>query len=128
MGKMSSQLAQNPNSSIDRCICRYYVVAQEASRNSKSRLSKLRLTSDEKRLLLESPADGDGVVTKMKYILETHERKEKRSKWQKNTSKFFVNFCKVVDKTSALMQPMLPQSPEYTVTFGVLVLLFKVHK
>lgn len=79
-------------------------------------------------MLLELPANRDGVVTKMNYILETHEGKEKRSKWQQRTGRFFLNFCKVVDKTSALVQPMLPQSPEYTVTFGVLVLLFKVHQ
>ncbi|KAL1877962.1 hypothetical protein Daus18300_002316 [Diaporthe australafricana] len=99
----------------------YYVLAQEASRNSKSRLSKLKLTAEEKDLLLELPSDGDGVVTKMKYILEAHERRPKRSKWQQKTGHFFLNFCKVVDKASALVQPMLPQSAEYTVTFGAVV-------
>lgn len=40
----------------------------------------------------------------------------------------FQGFCKVIDKTSALVQPMLPQSAEYTVTFGLLVLLFRVRE
>lgn len=88
----------------------------------------MKLTAEEKRLLLTLPADGHGVKMKIDHILKTHQSKDKGSKWQENTHKFFLNFCKVVDKTSALVQPILPQSPEYTVTFGVMILLFKVSK
>lgn len=103
-----------------------YAVALEACRTSKARLSKLKLTVEERQLLVVPPTDASSLLEKLSFVIEDRQAKAGQTKWQKKTSAFFVGFCQVVDKTSALVSTMLPQSPEYTVTFGVLVLLFKV--
>ncbi|KAK8001641.1 hypothetical protein PG991_013863 [Apiospora marii] len=102
-----------------------YAVALEACRTSKTRLSKLKLTVEERQLLVVPPTDASSLLEKLNFITEDRQTKAVETKWQKRTSTFFVGFCRVVDKTSALVSIMLPQSPEYTVTFGVLVLLFR---
>ncbi|KAK8047868.1 hypothetical protein PG996_015932 [Apiospora saccharicola] len=96
-----------------------------ACRASRARLSKLKLTVEERQLLVVPPTDANSLLEKLNFIIEDRQTKPGQTKWQKQTSSFFVGFCQVVDKSSALVSTMLPQSPEYTVTFGVLVLLFK---
>ncbi|KAK7955124.1 hypothetical protein PG988_015818 [Apiospora saccharicola] len=102
-----------------------YAVALDACRASRARLSKLKLTVEERQLLVVPPTDANSLLEKLNFIIEDRQTKPAQTKWQKQTSSFFVGFCQVVDKSSALVSTMLPQSPEYTVTFGVLVLLFK---
>ncbi|KAK8035518.1 hypothetical protein PG993_010513 [Apiospora rasikravindrae] len=102
-----------------------YAVALDACRTSKARLSKLNLTVEEKQLLIVPPTDASSLISKLNFIVEDRQNKTSQAKWQKRTSRFFLGFSQVVDKTSALVTPMLPQSPEYTVTFGILALLFK---
>lgn len=86
----------------------------------------MELTSEEEDLLLTSPRNGDEVKARIELVLVNMQKREKRPEWLEKTRHFFHGFCKVIDKTSALVQPMLPQSAEYTVTFGLLVLLFRV--
>ncbi|KAK8135620.1 hypothetical protein PG984_003560 [Apiospora sp. TS-2023a] len=102
-----------------------YAVALDACRASKARLSKLKLTVEERQLLVVPPTDASSLLEKLNFIIEDRQTKSAQTKWQKKTTTFFVGFCQVVDKASALVSTMLPQSPEYTVTFGVFVLLFK---
>lgn len=104
---------------------RIYAVAEEACRASKARLSKLKLTPEEKQLLASSPNEGSALITKLNFIMEDRKKWAAQPKWQQTTKQFFVRFCRVVDRTSDLVQALLPQSPEYTITFGVLLLLFK---
>jgi hypothetical protein len=107
-----------------------YAVALEACHTSKARLSKLKLTVEEKQLLVALPTEGKSLIEKLNFIMEDRQKKANQAsaaKWQKKTSDFFERFCGVVDKTSGLVAALLPQSPEYTITFGVLALLFKVR-
>ncbi|KAK8040997.1 Vegetative incompatibility protein HET-E-1 [Apiospora phragmitis] len=106
----------------DFCL---YAIALDACRTSKARLAKLKLTVEEKQLLVVPPTDASSLISKLNFIVEGRQGKKGQAKWQKRTSGFFLSFCQVVEKTSALVATMLPQSPEYTVTFGVLMLLFK---
>ncbi|KAK6075788.1 ankyrin domain protein [Seiridium cupressi] len=104
----------------------YYATAQEASRKSRTRLSKLKLTPEERQLLLTPPTNEDGVVNRLQLILSQHEKQDQKSQWRERTGKFFVGFSKVVTQTASLVGTLLPQSPEYSITFGLLVLLFKL--
>lgn len=85
------------------------------------------LTLEEKDVLSKPPSDGIEAKVRIELVLIQLQKREKRPEWFEKTRQFFHNFCRVVDKTSALVQPMLPQSAEYTVTFGLLVLLFRVN-
>lgn len=87
----------------------------------------MELSTEEKDLLFKPPSDGDEVKARLEIILRDMQKREKHPEWLEKTRDFLHGFCKVVDKTSALVQPMLPQSAEYTVTFGLLVLLFRVR-
>ncbi|KAK9779115.1 hypothetical protein SCAR479_03982 [Seiridium cardinale] len=103
----------------------YYATAQEACRKSRTRLSKLKLTPEERQLLLAPPTNEDGVVNRLQLILSQHEKQDQKSQWRERTGKFFVGFSKIVTQTASLVGTLLPQSPEYSITFGLLVLLFK---
>ena len=89
-------------------------------------MSKLKLTPDEKQLLLALPTEGSSLIAKLTFIVDERQKKTSKPKWRENTNKFFLGFCNVATKASGLVETLLPQSPEYTVTFGVLLLLFKV--
>lgn len=86
----------------------------------------MELTVEEEDLLFKPPSDGDEVKVRIELVLMDMQKRERRPEWLEKTRHFFQGFCNVIDKTSALVQPMLPQSAEYTVTFGLLVLLFRV--
>lgn len=104
----------------------FYAVAQDACRTSRARLSKLKLTVEEKQLLLALPSDRDGLIERLKFIMEDREKRSKQPGWQQKTRQFFIRFSIFVDKTSCLVGTLLPQSPEYTISYGVIILIFKV--
>ncbi|ETS86640.1 hypothetical protein PFICI_00468 [Pestalotiopsis fici W106-1] len=103
----------------------FYAVAQQAARESKARLSRLKLTPEEKQLLAIVPSSSDAVIEKLHLIVDEREEALKRPKAFQRTNKFFTAFCEVVGKTSGLVQTLVPQSPEYTIPFGVLIILFR---
>lgn len=107
-------------------LCSHYASALEACRTSRLRLKNMDLIAEEEDLLSRPPSNGNEVKVRIELLLMDMQKREKRPEWLEKTRNFFHGFCKVVDKTSALVQPMLPQSAEYTVTFGLLVLLFRV--
>ncbi|KAK0643995.1 hypothetical protein B0T16DRAFT_392430 [Cercophora newfieldiana] len=112
-------------SGIDFC---FYAPAQEACTASKERLSKLNLQDDEKQLAeLASNRDikPGKIVEKLLEIQAEMEKKSNRKSGVKTASKFVNNFSAFADKASSIIMVLLPQSPEYTVTLGVLFLLFK---
>jgi len=83
------------------------------------------MTAEERQILLAPPSTGEELIKKLEVIFEDQNRKATRPKWQQKSSEFFVRFCGVVSKTSGMIQTLLPQSPEYTVTFGLLAVLFR---
>jgi hypothetical protein len=86
----------------------------------------MKLSDEERQLLLE-PWDPDFVTKKLHAIQEEQERKAKKTKAKQITSNFVNDFCRVADQASEIVRFMLPNSPEYTVTFSLLALLFKVR-
>ncbi|KAK5656930.1 hypothetical protein OQA88_3452 [Cercophora sp. LCS_1] len=112
-------------SGIDFC---FYAPAQEACTASKERLGKLNLQDDEKQLA-EVASNRDikpgKIIKKLMEIQAEVEKKTNRKSGVKTTSKFVNNFSAFADKASSIIMVLLPQSPEYTVTFGVLFLIFK---
>ena len=105
----------------------FYAPAQDACVKSRDRLDKLKLQSDELDLL-DSPVEPEKVVEKIKEIQAELEKKStEQHPSLKRASEFMTSFCTFADKTSGLVNLLLPQSPEYTVTFGMLFILFKVR-
>lgn len=112
-------------SGIDYC---FYAPAKEACTASKERLEKLNLQDDDKQVA-EMAFDGDikpgKILEKLLEIQAEIDRKASRRSTAKMASKFVNNFAAFADKASSIVMVLLPESPEYTVTFGVLFLLFK---
>ena len=55
-------------------------------------------------------------------------RKASKSVAERRTGAFINGFCDFVVKASGIVGTLIPQSPEYTVTFGVLLIIFKVSR
>ena len=103
----------------------FYAAAQNACRISKAHLLKLKL-SDEEQKLLSAPPKAEDLKQRLKDIGEVQERQLKKSKMGQISSEFVNRFCDVAIRTSGIVEILLPQSPEYTVTYGLLIILFKV--
>ena len=103
----------------------FYAPAQEACVRSRERLGKLKLRDDELSLL-DNFTTSDSITKKLQEIHAEQEKKSKRPAVVQRASKFFEEFCAFADKTSHIVMLLLPQSPEYTVTFGMLSLVFNV--
>ncbi|KAH0545285.1 hypothetical protein FGG08_000584 [Glutinoglossum americanum] len=103
----------------------FYAPAQDACAKSQQRLRKLKL-QDEEHLLLQSSIKPEDIVSKLLQIqTEQEERTSKSTSTGKATSDFFNSFCTFADNISQVVTVLLPQSPAYSVTFGMLFILFK---
>ena len=105
----------------------YYMAAQKACRDCTQRLAKLKLSHNERQLLLAVPGDPEAVVEKLRLIMEEQEKQVKRPvpRTIKRSGDFSVKFYEVVAKISCLVQ-VLPQTPEFKAPFGLLMVIFHV--
>jgi hypothetical protein len=91
------------------------------------RLKRLKLQDDE-YLLLQASVGPEQVVAKLLEIqAEQLEKSSKRSSAENATAKFVNSFSAFANSISHIVTILLPQSPEYSVTFGILFILFKVE-
>jgi hypothetical protein len=89
-------------------------------------LRKLKL-QDEEQILLQSLIEPKDIVSKLLEIqAEQQEKTLNQTSIGTATSKFVKSFCTFADNISHIVAVMLPQSSDYTVTFGMLFILFKV--
>ena len=103
----------------------YYVHAQHACKSTRTKLRKLKLSALEEQLL--NTTEGVNVaLDKLKSIQEEEEKRASKSSLMEHTSSFVNGFSDFIVRISGIVQTMLPQSPEYTITYGVLLLIFKV--
>lgn len=102
-----------------------YGAAQNACRMSTARLPKLKL-SDEERKLLSAPPKAEDLEKRLKEIADEKEVQLKRSNIGLINSVFVKGFCDVAARTSGIVEILLPQSPEYSILYGMLIILFKV--
>ncbi|KAK0611412.1 hypothetical protein B0T14DRAFT_327836 [Immersiella caudata] len=103
----------------------FYAPAQDACTKSQQRLRQLKLLEDENCLLQESYESEDLLAKLHQIQAEQYDRASKRTPTSKTTSKFVNSFCTFAESVSNIVMVLLPQSPEYTVTFGMLFILFK---
>ena len=90
-------------------------------------MKRLNLKGNDARLL-DSPVEPTKIVDKLFEIQAQIESNATRKPASlKKATKFVNSFAAFADKTSSMVMVLLPQSPEYTVTFGMLFLLFKVR-
>lgn len=68
--------------------------------------------------------DPTKVVDKLPELQLVFDKKASRSSGLRRTSEFVEVFCGFASRTSNIVMQLLPQSPEYTVTFGMLCILF----
>jgi hypothetical protein len=87
-------------------------------------LKTLDLTADE----LESVHSARGLDVLMRKIQQTTEAQEQASKRHtvmKKAGHFVEVFSEFVTRTSGIIELLVPQSPEYRMTYGALLLVFK---
>ena len=75
---------------------------------------------------LEATRGVDTVLSYMNEVAEEIQKKTHKSVAERRTADFINGFCDFAVKTSGVIITLLPQSPEYTVTFGIIILIFKV--
>ena len=75
---------------------------------------------------LEATRGIDAVLSRMSDVLKQIEKKSNKSVAEQRTAKFVNGFSDFVVKSSGIVATLLPQSPEYTVTYGIIVLIFQV--
>jgi hypothetical protein len=72
----------------------------------------------------------EGYLYVQNKIRELAERQQKiedeQSEWGKLTTDFANNFCNFAYKLSGIVNILVPQSPEYSIPYGVLIVIFKV--
>lgn len=105
----------------------FYAPAQNACAGSHKRLRKLKLLEDEQELVQSSVQPKDIVSKLLQIQAEQHAKASSGTSTGKATSSFVNSFCTFANSISNVVTVLLPQSPEYTVTFGLLFLLFKVR-
>ena len=89
------------------------------------RLRRLNLSAREEQLL--KTTEGVNVaLDKLRQIQEQEDNGAMKSSVMKHASSFTNGFSEFMVKISGIVQTLLPQSPEYTVTYGVLLIIFKV--
>ncbi|KAJ4301946.1 hypothetical protein N0V90_004042 [Kalmusia sp. IMI 367209] len=102
----------------------FYAAAHDACRATKTRLKALDLEADE----LESINSARGLDVLMQKIQQTTEAQEQESKRHpvmKKAGQFVETFSEFVTRTSGIIELLVPQSPEYRMTYGILLLVFK---
>ena len=102
----------------------FYAGALQTCLASKSRLIKILEPSELREL--EATRGVDVVLSKMSDVLKQIEKKSNKSVAEQRTAKFVNGFSDFVVKSGGIVATLLPQSPEYTVTYGIIVLIFQV--
>ncbi len=82
-----------------------------------------------RQLLVAIPFEADAVVNRLKAIMDDQEKQMKRPAPRaiKRSGEFYARFCDVVSRTAGPVHTLLSQGMEYTLPFGLLMLLFKVR-
>lgn len=110
---------------IHKCFS-FYSSAQDACRLCEASLKKLKLSHAE-RDLLEKSDSLDIIVKRMKAVMKEYDDETEQSPAVKKLGRFVNSFCEFATRMSGLVQILLPNSPEYTITFGSMMIIFTVH-
>jgi hypothetical protein len=94
----------------------------------------LKISKEDRTLLTLRTAEWlstpDGYIYVQNQIRELAERQRKiedeQSEWGKLTTDFANNFCDFAYKLSGILNILVPQSPEYSIPYGALIVIFKV--
>lgn len=103
----------------------FYALARDACRATKTRLNELNLSVEE----LEDIRSAEGLEVLMQKIHETIDKQERPSQKHpliKKAGHFVETFCEFVTRTSVIIELLIPKSPEYRMTYGALLLVFKL--
>ncbi|KAF2028629.1 hypothetical protein EK21DRAFT_90449 [Setomelanomma holmii] len=102
----------------------FYAAAHDACRATKTRLKALDLKVDEFESI-NSARGLDVLLQKIQQTTEAQEQASKRHPVMKKAGHFVEIFSEFVTRTSGIIELLVPQSPEYRMTYGVLLLVFK---
>jgi hypothetical protein len=99
-----------------------------ALRATEGRLEKLRLSPEERKTLTSS-SNLDVITKKASEVRKQHESElgevAPARKW---LARFTNSFSDFAVRVSGIVELLLPQSPEYTITYGLLMVVFKVSR
>jgi hypothetical protein len=113
-----------------------YEDARRAMRDVSTKLLDrgLKVSREDRNLLNIRTAEwlstSNGHIYVQNQIRELGEQQQKiedeQSEWWKLTADFANNFCDFTYKLSGILNILVPQSPEYSITYGALIVIFKV--
>ena len=104
---------------------RLYAIALDACHGTNARLTARLLRDD--RQLFDNGKSYAAVETFIRNMeRKIHETEGATSKLSKNIGKVANTFCGFAVRMSELVAPLVPQSPEYAVPYGILIIIFKV--
>ncbi|MCJ1415102.1 60S ribosomal protein L28 [Xylographa parallela] len=103
---------------------RLYAIALDACHGTNARLTARLLRDD--RQLFDNGKSYAAVETFIRNMeRKIHETEGATSKLSKNIGKVANTFCGFAVRMSELVAPLVPQSPEYAVPYGILIIIFK---
>ncbi|MCJ1437200.1 60S ribosomal protein L28 [Xylographa pallens] len=101
-----------------------YAIALDACHGTSARLTAKLLRDD--RQLFDNGKSYAAVETFIRNMeRKIHETEGATSKLSKNMGKVANTFCGFAVRMSELVAPLVPQSPEYAVPYGILIIIFK---
>jgi hypothetical protein len=113
-----------------------YEDARRAMRDVSTNLldKGLKVSKEDRNLLnirtaewLSAPEGYLYVQNKIRELAERQQKiEDEQSEWGKLTTDFANNFCDFAYKLSGIVNILVPQSPEYSIPYGVLIVIFKV--
>lgn len=110
----------------DECVSSsLYDKALETCLRVNKNLRQLNLSAEDRALLVGS-GGSSLVISRIRTLEQTILVKTEKEKKNKRAADLADGFCEVAARVSPMLQVMVPQTPEYTVPFGCLTLLFKV--
>jgi hypothetical protein len=92
---------------------------------SKQKSREWRLTKHEDEVLQKTNGL-EAVLEDLVRVQELASIQQKKSRASKATTDFTNAFCEFSLRFSSIVKILLPESPEYTISFGLLSLLFQV--
>lgn len=104
--------------------CSFYDAAHDACRATSMRLKALELKNDEIKSI-DSARGLDVLLQKIQETIKAQEKASKRHPVMEKAGHFVEAFSEFVTKSSGIIELLIPQSPEYRITYGALLLVFK---
>ncbi len=122
---ISSQILRKPIV-FNHIMDSFYERAHDACLKANANLKQLHLSSTD-RALLAGSGGSSLVAAKIRSLEGDFLSRTNAGNRMKRVTDLANTFCEFAARVAPVLQVMVPQSPEYNVPFGCVVLIFKVY-